>query len=87
MGGIIAVVGFSLLNVAIAFLVSALFEETMLSQPVKYALGFIIMGVIYLVIGAAVIIRAKDRLAKQNLAPERSIEELEKDKKWLKRQS
>ena len=86
-GGIVAVVGFSLLNVAIAFLVSALFEDTLLIQPVKYALGFIITGVIYLVIGAAVIIRAKDRLAKQNLAPERSIEELEKDKQWLKRES
>ncbi|MGH8652179.1 MAG: phage holin family protein [Gammaproteobacteria bacterium] len=86
-GGIIAAVGFSLLSVAIAFLVSALFEETLLSQPVKYALGFIITGVIYLAIGAAVIIRAKDRLAKQSLALERSIEELEKDKQWLKRES
>ncbi len=86
-GGIIAAVGFSLLSVAIAFLVSALFEQTLLSQPVRYALGFIITGVIYLVVGAAVIIRAKDRLAKQNLAPERSIKELEKDKQWLKRES
>ncbi|MGH8646283.1 MAG: phage holin family protein [Gammaproteobacteria bacterium] len=86
-GGIIAAVGFSLLNVAIAFLVSTLFEKTLLSQPVKYALGFIITGVIYLVSGAAVIIRAKDRLAKQNLVPERSIQELEKDKQWLKRES
>ncbi|MGH8479986.1 MAG: phage holin family protein [Gammaproteobacteria bacterium] len=86
-GGIIAAVGFSLLNVAIASLVSTLFDKTLLSQPVKYALGFIITGVIYLVIGAAVIIRAKNRLAKQNLAPERSIEELEKDKRWLKRES
>lgn len=86
-GGIMALVGFSLLNVAIAFLVSALFEETLLIQPVKYALGFIIVGVIYLIIGVAVIIRAKDRLAEQNLAPERSIKELEKDKQWLKRES
>jgi len=86
-GGIIAFVGFSLLNVAIAFLVSALFEETLLIQPVKYALGFIIIGAIDLVIGAAVIIKAKDRLAKQNLTPERSIKELERDKEWLKRES
>ncbi len=86
-GGIIAAVGFSLLNVAIAFLISALFEKALLSQPVKYALGFIVTGVIYLVIGAAVIKRAKDRLAKQNLVLERSIEELEKDKQWLKRES
>jgi uncharacterized membrane protein YqjE len=86
-GGIIAAVGFALVNVAIAFVVSALFDKTLLSQPVKYALGFIITGGIYLVIGTAVIIRAKDRSAKQNLAPERSIEELEKDKRWLKRES
>ena len=86
-GGIIAAVGFSLLNVAIAFLISTLFEKTLLSQPVKYALGFIITGVIYLVIGAAIIKRAKDQLAKQRLVPERSIEELEKDKQWLKRES
>ncbi|MGH8593626.1 MAG: phage holin family protein [Gammaproteobacteria bacterium] len=86
-GGIIAVVGFSLLNVAIAILVSALFEETLLIQPDKYALGFIIVGVIYLIIGAVVMIRAKDRLTKQNLAPEKSIKELEKDKQWLKGES
>ncbi|OOO03331.1 MAG: hypothetical protein USCGTAYLOR_00463 [Chromatiales bacterium USCg_Taylor] len=85
-GGIIAAVGFSLLNVAIAFLVSALFEKTLLSQPVKYALGFLITGMISLIIGAAVIIRARDRLAKRSLVPERSIEELEKDKRWLKRE-
>ncbi|MBA3495112.1 MAG: phage holin family protein [Gammaproteobacteria bacterium] len=85
-GGIIAAVGFLLLNVAIAFLVSALFEKTLLSQPVKYALGFLITGMISLIIGAAVIIRARDRLAKRSLVPERSIEELEKDKRWLKRE-
>ncbi len=85
-GGIIAAVGFSLLNVAIALLVSALFEKTLLSQPVKYALGFLITGMISLIIGAAVIIRARARLAKQSLVPERSIEELEKDKRWLKRE-
>jgi uncharacterized membrane protein YqjE len=85
-GGIIAAVGFSLSSMAIAFLVSALFEKTLLGQPVKYALGFSITGVIYLAIGAAVVMRARDRLAKQDLAPERSIEELEKDKQWLKRE-
>jgi uncharacterized membrane protein YqjE len=85
-GGIIAATGFLLLNVAIAFLVSALFDKTLPSEPVQYALGFMITGVISLAIGAVVIIRAKDRLAKQDLAPERSIEELEKDKQWLKRE-
>ena len=85
-GVLVAVIGFSLLNVALAFLVSSLFDRTELSQPVKYALGFIITGLFYLIIGAAVIISAKNRLAKQDLGPERSINELRKDKKWIERE-
>jgi uncharacterized membrane protein YqjE len=85
-GGIILVIGFSLLNIAFAFLVSALFENAQLSQPLKYAFGFIITGAIYLAIGGVVLSRAKNRLAKQDLSPERSLKELEKDKEWLKRE-
>ncbi len=85
-GGLMVVLGFSLANIAFAFLVSALFEKTQLSQPLRYAFGFIIAGVIYLVIGGIVILRAKKRLAKQDLSPERSLKELEKDKQWLKRE-
>lgn len=85
-GVIVAVIGFSLLNVALAFVVSSLFDKTQLSQPIKYALGFIITGMFYLIIGAVVIIGAKNRLAKQDLAPERSLDELKKDKKWIERE-
>jgi uncharacterized membrane protein YqjE len=85
-GGLIVVIGFSLANIAFAFLVSALFEKTQLSQPLKYAFGFLITGAIYLVIGVAVILRAKGRLGKQDLSPEKSLKELEKDKQWLKRE-
>lgn len=85
-GLLVAVIGFSLLNVALAFVVSSLFDKTQLSQPIKYALGFIITGLFYLIIGAAVIISAKNRLAKQDLSPERSLNELKKDKKWIERE-
>ncbi len=85
-GVIVIVIGFSLLNVALAFVVSSLFDKTQMSQPIKYALGFIITGLFYLIIGAAVVISAKNRLAKQDLAPERSINELKKDKKWIERE-
>jgi uncharacterized membrane protein YqjE len=84
-GGMIAVVGFALLNVAVAFLVSALFEETGLSQPVKYALGFVITGVVYIAMGGAIVVTSKNRLAGRDLVPERSVRELEKDKEWLKK--
>ncbi|HEX5732009.1 MAG TPA: phage holin family protein [Blastocatellia bacterium] len=84
--GVIAVVGFALLNVAIAFLVSTLFEGTELSQPVRYALGFIITASAYLIAGGVMIARTKNRLAKQDLVPNRSVKELERDKEWIEKE-
>jgi uncharacterized membrane protein YqjE len=83
-GGIIAAIGFALLNVALAFGISTLFAETSLSQPAKYAVGFVSAGVLYLIIGAVIVSVMKNRLAKQNLVPNRTVEELRKDKQWLK---
>ena len=85
-GGIVAAVGFALANIALAFAVSTLFANTTLSQPAKYALGFIITGLLYLVIGAAVIVITKNRLARQGLVPERTVSELERDKEWLQKE-
>jgi uncharacterized membrane protein YqjE len=82
-GGVIAAIGFALLNVAIAFGVSTLFANTNLSQPAKYALGFVITGVVYLIIGAIIVVMMKNRLAKHNPVPNRTVEELRKDKQWL----
>lgn len=84
-GGVIAAAGFALFNVAIAFFISTLFQDTTLSQPVKYALGFVIISSVYLIIGGAIIIIAKNRMAKQTPVPDKSLQELEKDKQWLKR--
>jgi uncharacterized membrane protein YqjE len=83
-GAIIAAIGFALLNVAVAFGVSVLFASTDLSQPAKYALGFLITGFFYVVIGAIVVTTVKKRLAKVDVVPEASVEELRKDKQWLK---
>src|SRR5947208_376834 len=59
-GGVIALIGFALLNVAIAFLISMLFESAHLSQAVRYALGFILTAALYLIAGAVVIVKAKN---------------------------
>ncbi|HEX8709662.1 MAG TPA: phage holin family protein [Pyrinomonadaceae bacterium] len=83
LGGVIAAVGFAILNVAVALFVGALLPDTM-SPAVRYALGFVITGVLYLIIGGIIIITAKNRLAKRNLVPNRSVDELRKDKQWLK---
>ena len=84
-GGVIAAVGFALLNVALAFAIST-FMPTDWSQPARYALGFVITGVLYLVIGGIIIMMMKGRLARRDLVPERSVEELRKDKQWLKKE-
>jgi uncharacterized membrane protein YqjE len=83
-GGIIAAIGFALLNVALAFGISTLFANADLSQPAKYAIGFVAAGVLYLIIGTVIISIMKNRLAKQSLVPDRTVEELRKDKQWLK---
>lgn len=83
-GAVIFLVGFALLNVALAFLISTLFQGTQLSPPVKYALGFTITAAVYLIVGATVLLKMKGRMAKQGLVPERTVKELEKDKQWLK---
>ena len=83
-GAAVAVVGFALLNVAIAFAVSTLFARANFSQPASYALGFLDTGGFYLIVGAIVVLVVKNRLGKQDLVPKRSVQELRKDKEWLK---
>ncbi len=84
-GGIVAAVGFAILNVAVALLIGWLLPDT-LDPTLRIALGFVITGALYLIIGAIVIITAKNRMAKQGLTPERSVRELRKDKEWLKKE-
>jgi uncharacterized membrane protein YqjE len=82
-GGVLAAIGFTLANVAVAFFVSRLFIGTF-TEPVSYALGFLLTGALYVVIGAVVAVTMKNRLSSYSPAPQRSIEELRKDKQWLK---
>ena len=83
-GAVIATVGFVLLNVAIALAVSTLFAQANFSQPASYALGFVVTGGFYLLVGAIVVMLMKSRLSKQDLVPQRTVQELRKDKQWLK---
>jgi uncharacterized membrane protein YqjE len=82
-GGVIAAIGFLLVNVAIAFFISRLFVDSF-TEPVAYALGFVVTGVIYLVVGAILVVVMKNRLSAQSAAPQRSMDDLRKDKQWLK---
>jgi len=83
-GAVIATIGFALLNVAIAFGVSTLFAQANFSQPASYALGFVVTGAFYVLVGAIVVLMMKNRLSNQELVPRRTVAELRKDKQWLK---
>lgn len=84
-GGVIAAIGFALLNVAVALFISSIFDS--FSPPVRYALGFTITGILYLVIGGIVITIYKNRMTARSPVPNRSVEEIRKDKQWLKNET
>jgi uncharacterized membrane protein YqjE len=82
-GGFIAAVGFALLNIALALGISA-FMPMEWQQASRYAVGFVLTGVLYLIVGGIIVMVMKSRLARQDMVPDRSVEELRKDKEWLK---
>lgn len=83
-GGVIVAVGFALVNLALSFFISTLFANLQVSQPVKYGLGFLTTGVVYLITGGIIIVITKARLAKQDFLPRRSLNEFEHDKEMVK---
>jgi hypothetical protein len=83
-GGIVVAVGFALANIAFSFFISTLFANSQLSQPVKYGLGFLIIGVIYLGAGGIILAVTRRRLAAQDFLPRRSLAEFESDKQMVK---
>jgi uncharacterized membrane protein YqjE len=82
-GGFVAAIGFALLNIALALGISALMPMDW-QQASRYAVGFVATGVLYLIVGGIIILMMKNRLARRDLVPGRSVEELRKDKEWLK---
>lgn len=83
-GGVVVFIGFVLANLALSFFISTLFASLQMSQPAKYGLGFLTTGVIYLLLGGAIIVVTKARLAKHDLLPRRSLNEFEHDKELVK---
>jgi len=71
----------------VIMIISMVFESTHVSQPARYALGFIITAALYLVAGCVVVVKAKNRIAKQGIVPPRTAKELERDKEWLQKQT
>jgi uncharacterized membrane protein YqjE len=83
-GAMVALVGFALLNVAVAFGVSTLFSQSGFSPAAQFALGFVITGAFYILVGGIMVLAMKSHLNRVGLVPDRSVQELRKDKQWLK---
>src|SRR3569832_1138886 len=74
-GAVIATIGFVLLNVAIAFAVSTLFAQANFCHPASYALGFVVTGGFYLLVGAIVVMHKKNQHTRQKQKPQRTVQE------------
>jgi uncharacterized membrane protein YqjE len=87
-GAMVALIGFALVNVAVAFFIANLFGNdagtVQKFGPTSYGLGFLITGVLYVVIGGVIVLMMKNKLAAYNPAPTTSLDEIRKDKQWLK---
>jgi len=83
---LVALIGLALASTAAALGLSTLLANTNLSQAGKYGLGFAIVGLVYVAVGTTVALIMKGRLAKQNIVPDRTVDEFRKDKEWLKKE-
>jgi uncharacterized membrane protein YqjE len=81
---IVALIGFALASAAAAVGIATQLTKTGVTQPAAYAYGLLIVGLIYLILGTIAALVIKGRLAKQSLVPNRTIDEIRKDKEWLK---
>ena len=81
-GAVVATIGFVLFNIAVAFFVSKLF--TFADPRLNYALGFLVTGLVYLIAGGIILLVMKSRVAAYDPTPKRSLDEIRKDKQWLK---
>src|SRR5881275_230869 len=83
-GAMVALIGFALANVAVAFFIANAFGSDAAGAvaqkfgPTSYGLGFLITGVVYIVVGLVIVLLMKSRLANHNPAPTTTIEEIRK---------
>ena len=79
-GGVLAVLGLSLINIALGFFLARLFP---FSQAVNFGLGFLLLSAIYVVAGAVFLMVGKKKFSETPKKPETTIDDLKRDKQWL----
>src|SRR6201986_3975226 len=69
-GAMVGLIGVALVNVAISFFIPNLFANAAAAperfSPTSYGLGFLITGILYVVIGGVIVLVMKNKLAAYN---------------------
>lgn len=78
-GAVFALTAWLIISIALAFLISMAFA----GRPYQYALGFGIVGIIYMLIGGVAGFYGYRTLASGSMTPERTLRVLKQDQIWL----
>lgn len=79
---VIATIGIVFASLAAVFALSNFFPSYGINATLSLALGFVIVGAVWIIIGLIAARVFSKRLAQRELAPE-TVEELRKDKRWI----
>jgi uncharacterized membrane protein YqjE len=80
-GAVMAMFAFGALTAALIAFISAMLP---MDDAKAVAAGALIVGVLYAVIAGILVFMGINHLKKRPLAPERTMEEVQKDKQWVK---
>lgn len=84
LGGVLALGAFGLLLLALRDLLGVGLVAMGVSQAVAIWLSPLILAIVIGGIGAALIVKAKNAMAAEGIAPQKTIETLREDKDWAK---
>ena len=80
----LAGVGFVFASLALVVGIASIFLRNDFGVQASYGLSFILVALVYLVVGLIGALGFIKRLSRHDPTPERTVQELRKDKQWLK---
>ena len=80
---VVALIGCALVAMTIALLIASLFESAAMAQPIQYAIGTGIAGVLLIAGGLLAVRRTIRGFRRIEPLLEKSVGDLQKDKQWL----
>ncbi len=82
LGAVVGMLSFAIITLALTgFIAAALHIQ---EDPMAWAVAALIVGVVYALIAGGLVFAGLKHLKGRKLAPERTIEEIKRDKEWVK---